>query len=510
MSPLPNLPAAIERAAARAPDAEGVRCGSDSLTWSELWTRAGTLAAHLADLGVARGDRVGVLMDKSVEMVVALHGIMRAGAAWVPLDPKAPAARHAFQIRDCGMEVVVSHPAQHRALAALAAEGAAATVVGADPGVSWDLLAASTASPPDRRPGRDDLAYIIYTSGSTGTPKGIQHTHGSGLAYCECTARLYDLGPEDRVSNQAPLHFDIAIFDLFSSAVAAAPTILIPDAHLRFPASLSQLLADERISVFFTVPFALTQLQERGVLEDRDLSALRLVIFGGEVMPTPTLRALMARLPHVRFHNMYGPAEVNGCTGYDVPRLDPHDDRPVPIGRTFPGMTTLVRGPGGEVLGPGTPGELLVAGPTQMVGYWNRPDLDERAFWIRPEDGLRYYRTGDLVERLPDGNHRFLGRADRQVKSRGYRIELDEVEAALQSHPSVVEAAVYALPHEGTQRLVGAVQLREEVEVVDLKAWLRDRIPPYAVPEVLTPVEGFPRNSNGKIDYLALRERDLA
>jgi len=476
------------------------------LTWAELLVRADTLAAVLADIGVVRGDRVGILMDKSVEMVVALHGIMKAGAAWVPLDPRAPAARHAYQVRDCGMRALVSHPARRRSLEALAAEGARPTVVGVDPGPTWEDLADPRPAPAVSL-GRDDLAYLIYTSGSTGTPKGIQHTHGSGLSYCENTAQLYAVGPEDRVSNQAPLHFDISIFDFFTAAVAGAPTILIPEAHLRFPASLSQLLAEERISVFFTVPFALIQLHERGVLEERDLSALRLVIFGGEVMPTPILRALMARLPHVRFHNMYGPAEVNGCTGYDVPVLDPSDDRPVPIGRTFPGMTTVVRGEDGALLGPGTPGELLVAGPTQMRGYWNRPDLDAAAFWTRPEDGLRFYRTGDLVEELPGGGYRFLGRSDRQIKSRGYRIELDEVEAALQAHPQVAEAAVYAVPHEGTQRLRAGVRLRATASARELQGWLRDRLPAYAIPATIDIVDDFPRNPNGKIDYLVLRER---
>ncbi len=518
MMPAPSLIAAIDRAAVLNPEKSAVRCDGESLTWAELGRRTRTLARRLQDAGVQRGDRVGILMDKSLETVIAMQAIMRAGAAWVPLDPAAPPSRHAFVVNDCNIGHLVTHERRRRSVrACLEAGGNVQHAWGLASGpdlsigaIAWDAIHADPAEPDAVDLNREDLAYIIYTSGSTGVPKGIMHTHGSSLGYCENVIQIYALTAADRVSNQAPLHFDICIFDLLAAAMAGSTMVLIPDMYLKMPASFSQYLADERVSVFFTVPFALVQLIERGALESRDLSSLRAVLFGGEVMPTKYLRAWMQYRPEVRFNNMYGPAEVNGVTCYDVPPLDDHDDRPVPIGKAFPGTTCVIRDEQGNVSANGT-GELLVSGPSRMTGYWGRPDLNAQAFWD-DEEGRTFYCTGDLVESLPSGDYRFLGRADRQVKVRGYRIELDEIEAALISHDSVVEAAVVAVPEGATQRIEAHVQTNQplgEDLAPTLSRYLRDRIAPYAVPSRFAEVPAFPRISSGKIDYLALRQSAL-
>ncbi len=490
-----------------------------TLSWSDLAREANGLARLLVDGGVRRGDRVGILLHKSAETGIGVHGVLRAGAAYVPLNPAAPVSELAEVLRDCGIRHLVSAPKLADTVAAvLEQEGVALTqVVGLAPGEldvrteSWsDAHAAAEDSGPDPDVIGDDLAYIIYTSGSTGRPKGIMHTHESCLAFCRWACTRYGLRPEDRLTNQAPLHFDMSIFDYFAAALAGAATVVVPEAHTKMPASYAALLSQERISVFFTVPFALVQLLTRGALEKQDLSELRWIIYGGESTPTKHLRHLMELLPDVRFNNMYGPAETNGCTCYDVPPIA-DDEAPIPIGEAASGMECIVVDDHGAPVGIGAVGELLVRGPTLMAGYWNRPDLNEKVFHRRRRDGGReevFYRTGDLVEVLERDGFRFVGRLDRQVKIRGYRIELEAIEHALLAHPAVEEAAAFALPDGDSRAIEAAVKVRagRMLEPREVIAHLRSLVPPHAVPRRIELVESFPRLSSGKIDYPALSE----
>jgi len=513
-----TLPRAIDAAAGREPEREAARFGSRGITYAELVRRSSALARLLLDAGVKPGERVGVLLEKSLESVVSLYGIMRTGAAYVPLDPAAPPARLAFLLRDCGIRHLVTHRPRRAKLESVLAEGATLDHViglgdgGPAPGPAWDDVIALDAGVVDRGRGSGDLAYVIYTSGSTGAPKGIMHTHASSLAFCAQSVERYGLVPQDRFSNQAPLHFDMSIFDIFAAGLAGATTVVMSEGHAKLPASQSQLLAAERISVFFSVPFALAQLATRGALETRDLSALRWVIFGGEPMPTPHLRTLMQALPRARFNNMYGPAEVNGCVCYDVSEVPHPDEPPVPIGREY-GTTRgrIVDGDDAEVAD-GEMGELLIAGTSRMRGYWNRPDLDERAFCTPPGEVDVFYRTGDMAVRAPDGNLLFHGRRDRQVKVRGYRVELDEVETATLAHPAIEEAGVYAARRGDLLEIIAAVQPRDNatVDAAMLAQHLRAHLPAYARPARIDIVDGYPRTSSGKIDYLALRAHEEA
>jgi amino acid adenylation domain-containing protein len=304
-----------------------------------------------------------------------------------------------------------------------------------------------------------DLAYIIYTSGSTGEPKGIMHTHASGLSYARMAADLYELTNDDVLSNFPPLHFDQSTFDYFSGPLVGATTVIIPEEHRLLPASLSQLMQDERMTVWYSVPFALIQLLLRGALEERDLSSLRWIIFGGEPFPVKYLRALQGLLPDAIFSNNYGPAETNQVMFYHVPPLDSDFDQQIPIGTLCPNMDCMVVDDNGEQVHLGDVGELLMRTPTMMDGYWDGADLNERAFFTQERTGglrERYYRTGDLVQLRADGMYDFLGRKDRQIKTRGYRVELDEIESVLLLHPDVQEAGVFAIPNDEAGQLVHA------------------------------------------------------
>ena len=511
---------AVDRAAARDPDREAVRCAGQALTYRELAERSDRLAGLLVAEGVRRGDRVGIHAGKGLAAAVAMYGVMKAGAAYVPLDPSSPPARQAFVVRDCGIRHLVTEPARTAALRALLAEetgvecviGATGDVADGVRARSWADVAAHDAVTPDPQLMELDLAYVLYTSGSTGTPKGVAHSHRSALAFARVAAATYGLVAGDRLSNHAPLHFDLSTLDYFAAALAGATTVVVPDAYTKMPASLAALVESERLTVLYAVPLALTQLLLHGALEKRDLSSVRWVLFGGEPFPVKHLRALMAALPGARFSNVYGPTEVNGVTYWMLPeRLD--SDEPIPIGRAYAGVETLVAGPDDEPVADGEAGELLVRTPTMMRGYWGRDDLNARVFHRRPGAGgfeEVFLRTGDVVRRRPDGLLEFLGRRDRQVKVRGHRVELDEVEAALLAHDAVEAAAAFAVPDaEGSSRIEGAVTLRaaQAAGADELLAHLARLLPRYALPDRLAVLDAMPRTSTGKIDRQELRRR---
>ena len=432
----------------------------------ELAGRSNALAHTLIDLRVARGEPVGIFMDKSIYTAVALYGIMKAGAPYVPLDPSAPLQRLAAMIQHCGIRVLVSAENKLKKLLELSKIAQLDYVVGIDAqhtgeleSVSWtEVESRPQEYPPKVKIVQQDLAYIMYTSGSTGTPKGMMHTHHSGLSFATWARDEYGFHAEDVLSNHAPLHFDLSTMDYFSAICAGCTTAIIPEAYTKLPASYSQLLADQRITVLYTVPHALIQLSLRGVLEERDLSALRWAIFGGEPMVIKHLVALMEKLPHVRFDNIYGPAEVNGVTHYTIESVK-RDASAIPIGPIASSAEALIVDDEDEPVAPGVSGELLVRTPTMMQGYWGRPDLNEDAFYRRTTPSGHehvFYRTGDLVHNDAENNLWFLGRKDRQVKIRGYRIELDEIEAALAAIDTVEEAGAFVTTNDQSENAIQA------------------------------------------------------
>lgn len=505
----------LERTAASAPDHPAVVMGDEVVSYGELDRRAAAVAATLIDRGVDRGDLVGLYAHKSSEVVAALFGIMRAGAAYVPINPDAPAAYARDIVAECGIRHLVTSPSRRRVAMEVAADTGIRSLLGVrseegDPVPAADWAAVFSA-PPDPVPvpiRGDDLAYVIFTSGSTGRPKGIMHTHRSGLAYATAAADVYGFRSSDRITNHAPLNFDLSTLELFGGTVAGATIVMVPEGHARLPASFAHLLEDQSVTVVNAVPFALAQLLHRGALDERDLSAVRWVLFGGEVFPTKDLRELMGALPHARFANVYGPAEVNGCT-YHVLDEPPEGDEPIPIGRLYPGMEALVVGDDDRPVPDGTLGELLIHSPTHMVGYWNQPELTERSrLRVPAPDGTErvWYRTGDLVAAAGDGTFRLSGRRDRQVQVRGNRVELDEVESAMASHPGVERAVVYAVPDD-----VGSHEVRAVVTLVDrelsgddVRRHAARLLPRHALPRSVEIRDEVPETLSGKADRVAL------
>ena len=512
----------VDDSAQRAPDHSAFRFLDQSLSYAELAASSNQLAWLLAEQGVQRGDRVGILMHKSIQSPLALYGIMKSGAAYVPLDPGAPAHRLRDTIAHCGIRHLIVHPATRaRTQELLASPCGIRWVIGLDAleteaQITLTDWSALDSLPADKPPAsgliEQDLGYIMYTSGSTGRPKGIMHTHASGLAYARLSAELYGINSDDRLSNHSPLHFDMSTLDYFSGPLQGASTVIIPEAHSRLPASLAQLLAKEKITIWYSVPFALIQALTRGMIEQYDMSALRWVLFGGEPFPNKHLNALRRLWPHARFSNVYGPAEVNQCTYYHLPAQVGEDDEQIPIGRIWNNSEGLIVDQHDQPVAPGEAGELLVRTPTMMRGYWKQAELNEKAFYHRPvtEDiSDRFYRTGDLVQMREDGEMLFLGRKDRQIKTRGYRVELDEVESVLVSHPQIIEAAVFPTGGENADAMIGAAVIASKDAPLDeeaLRNFCAQHLPSYALPQQIALLASFPRTTSGKIDRRALHE----
>ena len=511
----------IPIAAERNPDGIAVADRGTTITWSDADARAGRLAAALAESGVTAGDRVGVHHRKCTDGFLAMHAVVRRGGIAVPLDPTASGSYLGSVVERTGCEVLVTHDDCRRTATSLVDSGALRAVIGLD---ALDAPAGVVALDPttvDRldplgpagtRP--DDPAYLITTSGSTATPKSICHTHASALAYVGFKLAAYDFGPDDRISDLAPNHFDISTQALWVTPAVGATNVVIPDQHQILPASLSQLMADERLTVWYGVPYLLTQLVSRGSLAERDLSHLRWVLFGGEVLAPQVLADLMRQLPGARFSNVYGPAEVNACTVHHLDEL-PTGEEPVPIGG--PVADTAVRvvdpdlgvtprqGAPAEV-GPGEQGELWVSAPTMMQGYWNLPELTSRS--VVDWDGKRWYQTGDLGYQRADGALVFSGRVDHQVKIRGYRVELESVESILEDLDGVANAVVaVARSTDGGDVLIAGIlpEPGSEVDHEALRRWADSRLPAYAVPTRFSPIGSVAVTGSGKLDRREIR-----
>ncbi len=508
-----SIPEALNQSAKTRPNHAALRFGCDQLTYGQLLTRCNRLARVLIDQGVQRGDRVGIYLDRGLDSIVALYAIMMAGAVYVPLDPQAPIKRLTCVTLNADIRYLVSEANKAVRILDLAKQltqlecviGLPEPVDNQLHWISWaQVEAVSAQSLTEPQLNLDDHAYIIYTSGSTGEPKGILHTHGSCLSFVMWAVRTYDVKSDDVFTNQASLHFDMSIFDLLPAITVGATVVIVPYAVTKLPVSYAEFLARERISIFFTIPFILKQLLHRGMIQDQDLSSLRWVIFGGDIHSPKDILGLIYKLPAARFSHMYGPAETNGCTYYhiDNPVSDTAD--PFPIGKPCEQMDILIIDIDDKCVTE-VSGELLVAGPSRMQGYWQRPELNERALVVRSDAKGRertFYRTGDLVERMSDGNLRFVGRKDRQIKLRGYRIELDEVEMTLLSHQHVDEVAVVILQIDNEPDLLfAAISLHQKAstDTTTLINFLREHLPHYAIPEKIEFVDSFPRTSTGKI-----------
>ncbi|WP_241778689.1 non-ribosomal peptide synthetase [Streptomyces sp. AcH 505] len=483
----------FEDRAAERPNSPAVTCGSDHLTYRELDERADWIAALLRERGAGPGTLVAICLDRGTDMVSALLGILKSGAAYVPLDPTYPTERLAYMVEDSGAPLIVTRSSHAERLPA-----ATPLLLLED----WPSeLPARTDDGSAPEAGPDDLAYVIYTSGSTGRPKGVQITHGALRARMRETRRQLDLSCEDRVLQFASISFDSSVGQLFAPLVSGASLVLRDDAW--DPGMLAQALRTNKVTVAWLTPSAFGALAAQLDGPDAVGPELRLVRLGGEALPREQVRQWF-RHTSVPLVNGYGPTEA--AQEAATARITGPGDH-VPIGRPVANAKVFVVDRHGRPVPVGVPGEMWISCPGLARGYLGRPELTDEKFTVVTVDGAprRVYRTGDLAKWHPDGELEFVGRGDNQVKLRGYRIELGEIEAALLTHPSVTLATVLLREDvPGDPRLVAYVVADPPVETAALRTHLQRDLPDYMVPAAFVPLDRIPLTPNGKTDRRAL------
>jgi amino acid adenylation domain-containing protein len=483
----------FERQVEQTPDAEAIVCGDQRLTYRELNRRANRVAHRLRTLGVGPDVTVGLCMDRSPRMVVGMLGILKAGAAYVPLDPTYPPARLAFMATDCRMRVLVTEASL---ASRLPEHGVERLYVDTDAdGFAQD----HTENPSSGvRPGH--LAYVIYTSGSTGKPKGVEVSHASVVNFLTSMAREPGLVAQDTVLAITPPSFDIAVLELILPLTVGARIVLVGRDVAADGAALLEQVTSAGITVMQATPATWSLLLQAGWQGSPDLK----VLCGGEALSPELARQLVRRAATV--WNLYGPTETAvWCTCGRVTDTQ----GPVAAGRPVANTTTYVLDRHLQPVAIGTPGELYVGGVGVARGYLNRPELTAERFIANPFDAepSRLYRTGDQAKYRPDGSIELLGRLDHQIKLRGFRIELGEIEAALRAHRAVAQAVVLLREdHAGDPRLVAYLVPRpaEEGKLGDCREYLRSTLPDYMIPRHVVELDRLPLTPHGKVDRSAL------
>ncbi len=494
-----NLQDLVIKSAQSQPTALAVKGPDISLTYEELDHLANQIAHALSTLGVKQGDRVGIWLGKSARAVAAMQAVLRLHAIYVPLDPLSPATRIRTILQDCAMcalvttqaraEIVLTDDFQHISCLSIDNQG---------PGMHWNELQAFPTTPlAITATDEHTIAYILYTSGSTGTPKGVCLSHRNALAFVEWASQTIVATSDDRFANHAPFHFDLSVLDLYVAFSVGAATYLIPDEISYIPQKLVAFLRENAPTIWYSVPSVLILMIEQAELLALTPFTLRTILFAGEPFSIKQLQRLYQQYgSHTRFFNLYGPTETNVCTAYEVTHIPENWHKPVPIGTASSGDCVWAQKEDGSLVQPGETGELLAAGPTVMVGYWGKPI-----------HGDRPYATGDLVQLLDDGNYVYLGRRDQQVKFRGYRIEIGDIEVALEEHPALLEVAVTVFGTGLNARLVAFVvpiNPHAAPSLLELKRQCAERLPRYMIIDEVCTLSTLPRTRNGKIDRLAL------
>ncbi|MGY0554053.1 amino acid adenylation domain-containing protein [Vreelandella sp. 2A-K22] len=491
----------IERQAAVTPETTALVFQDQSLSYAEFNARANQLAHYLICLGVKPEARVGIAMERSIEMVVGLLAILKAGGAYVPLDPDYPAERLAYMVEDSGIELLLTQ--QHLRDTLPIAESLSV--------IELDCL--EVAHHASNNPGvalhGEHLAYVIYTSGSTGRPKGAANRHHALINRLQWMQDAYGLTADDAVLQKTPFSFDVSVWEFFWPLMQGARLVMAPPGAHREPAQLVELIRSHNITTLHFVPSMLQAFLAHGKVEN--CTSLTRLVCSGEALPAELQNQVLTRLPHAGLYNLYGPTEA----AIDVTHWTCQDDglNQVAIGQPIAGIRTYVLDGDLNLSPSGVAGELYLGGAGLARGYLNRRSLTAERFVADPfTEGERLYRTGDLVRWRDDGQLEYLGRLDHQVKIRGLRIELGEVEAELLTQPEVREAVVVAQEGPGGSRLVAYVvpQVAIELDTSKLRERLGQQLPDYMVPGVVVTLDALPLNANGKVDRKALPEPGFA
>jgi len=482
----------FEAQAKMSPDARAVTFEGLHLTYRQLNSRVNQLAHHLQGLGVRPGTLVGLLVERSLDMVVALLAVLKAGGAYVPLDPSFPQDRLAYMVSDSGMAVLVTHRGLDEKL-----PSPPSSIVHLDS--DWSEIAKQTSDSPLPRVNPNDLCYVLYTSGSTGRPKGVEIPHSALANFLHSMQREPGFTEHDTLLAVTTLSFDIAGLELYVPLVTGGKLVVASRDDARDPARLMGRMRDSRCTVMQATPATWRVLIDAGWTGSKQLR----VLCGGESLVPELAKDLLARCSEL--WNVYGPTET---TIWSSVHKVTSVNGPVPIGHPIANTQFFVLDANGGLLPPGVIGELYIGGAGLARGYLHRPELTAERFVPNPfEPGARLYRTGDLGRRRADGTLECLGRADNQVKIRGFRVELEEIEAILGQHSAIRQAMVAARDdHLGLKQLVAYLQPQNNSmpSIADLRSYLKEKLPEYMIPSAFVTLETFPLTPNGKIDRKAL------
>jgi amino acid adenylation domain-containing protein len=495
----------VEQQVERSPDAIALVCEQERFSYRELNTRANQLAHHLRGLGVGQESLVGVLMERSTEMVVALLAIVKAGAAYVPLDPAYPQERLSFMLADAGIEILLTQSQLRETLAA-AAQGRSFKTFYLDK--QWDAVAQESGANPQVKLEADNAAYMIYTSGSTGRPKGVINSHRGIVNRLVWMQQEYKLTEVDRVLQKTPFSFDVSVWEFFWPLMTGARLVVARPGGHQDASYLARLIREQGITTLHFVPSMLHVFLEEREIEE--CKSVRRVMSSGEALGVELEQRFFERMSWAELHNLYGPTEAAVDVSYWQCAAG-SGRRSVPIGRPIANTQLYVLDARMEPVAVGVNGEVYIGGEGLARGYKGRAELTAEKFVPHPfseRAGERLYRTGDVGRRLAGGEIEYVGRQDEQVKIRGFRIELGEIASVLREQPGVKDCVVIARDEErGEKRIVAYVvceQEKGELSGSELRAELKKRLPEYMIPAAIVMMPELPVTANGKLDRRAL------
>lgn len=505
----------FESQVSKSPDAIAIICNSEQLSYHELSLRADQLALHLQTLGVSPNMLVGICVERSIDMIVGILGILKSGGAYVPLDPTYPRERLSFILRDANIQVVVTQPKLFELF-----NGEVPHVVSVS-----EILPGSTQQHKvslKREVSAENLAYVIYTSGSTGQPKGVMITHESLYHFVGIACQALDVTSEDVYLQTASISYALSVRQLTIPLAYGAKLVIADSEQMHDPLLLFQLIKERQITLMDVVPsFWRTCLQSLLSLPEKERHTLldnhlRRIVSIGEMLLSDIPREWRFKLGHpATLVNIFGQTETTGVVAtYPIPSVDKNEIEAVPIGWSVPDTTLYLLDANLQPVPAGESGELCVSNPCIALGYLNRPELTQQKFITNPFDatGRRLYRTGDLARQRTDNAIEFLGRSDFQVKIRGQRVELGEVESTLLECPSVQACAVVAQgEHSDSKHLSAFIvpAVGQEPTAIQIREYLRQRVPDYMTPSTIIFLKALPLTPNGKLDRLILSDNNF-